>query len=244
MSELNKLLGVICINLKPFIRNPLWSVLLLLQPLGMMIIFRTIGGSGTEMHAIIGGIVILSINGGMVSLPQYAVRDKAIKFNYFFVSSPISPLTYSFGKAIGISLPLVPPLLLMIILLRSFQPFGWAGFLSLIGVISLSWIAGVLMGFFISTYINNMIYISAIANGLQVVLAMLPPVYYPVSALPSAIQVPLLFIPTSSMAHLARVSVGAESFSQTTIVLSLVILAAYCFLFSLLVTRKSQWVEK
>ncbi|MDY6986191.1 MAG: ABC transporter permease [Candidatus Thermoplasmatota archaeon] len=244
MSKLNKLLGVVCINLKPFIRNPLWSVILLLQPLGMMIIFRIIGGSGSEVHAIIGGIVVFSINGGMVNLPQYVVRDKAIKFNYFFVSSPISPLAYSFGKAIGISLPLVPPLLLMIILLRSFQPFGWIGFLSLIGVVSLSWVAGVLMGFFISTYINNMIYISAVANGLQVVLAMLPPVYYPVSLLPSAIQAPVLLIPTSSMAHLSRVAVGAESFSRTTTLLSFVILAAYCLFFSLLIVRKSQWVEK
>ena len=244
MNRLRQIYGITCMNLIPFIRNPLWSVAVLVTPISMLIIFYIYGGANMGVHALIGGLVAFSMNGGIVSLPQYTVRDKAIKFNYLYVSSPISPAIYHVGAAIGTSFPLIPPTILMLIITELVVKTSLYGFIALLGVIGLTWIVGCLIGFYISAAFKDMMYISAVANTLGMVLYMLPPVYYPVTALSPFYKPFLLLIPSCASAHLMRGATGILDVPINDMIFSILVLASYIIIFGLVTVKKIVWVEK
>ncbi len=245
-NKIRQLYGITAINAIPLIkRNPIWMVTYLIIPFSFAVMFYFIGGKDLSVQAPVGALTVLSFNAGLVNLPQYMLMNKFRKFHYYFISAPISPILYNSAYAIAMFLPMIPGLIIMIIFCYILgASFSIAGAGALILTILLTWAVGSLLGFCIGISVNNIMYISAIANTAGLLLATLPPVYYPLSYVPFAWRNALMIIPTVSSAHLMRWALGTIKVPTAEVVLAFVILFVYILVFAIFVQKKAEWVER
>jgi hypothetical protein len=244
-NKFRQLYGIVAIYAIPLIkRNPIWMITSLIIPFSFVVMFYFVGGKNLSVQAPVGALTILSFNAGLVNLPQYLVMSKFRKFHYYFISAPISAILYNLGIAIAMLIPTIPGLIIMLLLCYILRAkFSILGIGALILTILLTWAIGSLFGFLIGMSFNSPMYISAIANTAGLLLGTLPPVYYPLNYVSFAWRNVLLIIPTVSSAHLMRWALGTTKVSIAEIVLSCVILLIYVFIFTIVVQRKTQWME-
>jgi ABC-2 type transport system permease protein len=190
----------------------------------------------------IGGIITITANGGIVALPQEVIMNKYRKFQSICVSSPITPFIYYMGVSLSRFFYILPPLFIISFML------GISGLLSnlmlYILIILFIFLIGSMLGFAIATHLSNPMYIGAIANMLGLLLCLLPPVYYPLTLIPSQYRLIIMLVPTVSAAHLMRIALGIVDASMGELVSLFSVLLIYLIVSIFLVKEKAEWREK
>jgi ABC-type multidrug transport system permease subunit len=81
--------------------------------------------------------------------------------------------------------------------------------------------------------------VSAITNPLTTFTTILPPIYYPLTLLPSSLRIFTLLVPTVSLMELGRFSLGYET--GFGFVIPSLILCVWLAITSVLMTKKLSW---
>ncbi|MPW40019.1 multidrug transporter [Thermococcus sp. 101 C5] len=172
-----------------------------LQPLSFIFIVYVVSGGRFFERALAGAIVSFIAGVGIADLSIELVGMKArSKFYDIVMSLPGGNWRKALGISVGISIPALPYILLLTLLL------SWRLGLRaipeiLFGIVSLwLWSAGI--GFFMGVKIREPLTVMRLSNLTVTALTVFPPVYYPNSVLPEKLAAVMNLLPTVSAARL------------------------------------------
>lgn len=240
-NRINSIKGIIYFYLLAYVIRAPTSIILNLLRISIFILLLTlIGGYNFFKHAIIGALIALSFGAG---LSQFSVDINAMRVSRFkdiIVSSPVGPLTYAFGTAIGMSLLSgISLCIFLVIWYMIFRPLIQV-IIIIAGVLLVTWIVGILLGFMVSTYIKTPHILFNITDVLYSILIYAMPVYYPITSLPNWIR-PLTYI--SPATHAAIITRELSELGQISSYPSLITLILLSIAMILIVRMKAKWVE-
>ena len=237
----------------PLWRTPLLFGALFLTPFSFLFFLFVItraGDAGATLLPIgvVGGVlfVVLFTGNGMLNDCAYLRLERQLQ--QVFVASPVRPFSYVLGLALSELAYAVPALALFLGVLDLIHPFGVVALGVLIGVILLVWLMATTLGFVISTMFNQLREIWPIATLTFSTLSVLPPLFYPLSAIPAGYQWVAFLAPSTYGGQLAEWAVGLPRGSVSPGFLGdpwfdLVGLVAFTIAFSLAATFLARWRE-
>lgn len=239
MRKLTSIIAVARMFSSWYLKTKLWWINAMVIPISIFVMFKLVA-PGLEVHALVGGIIASAWNSACNSLPQQMFFYKKYGLKDMFVASSISPFTFTFGVAISVFGSSLAHSLVLATLLIIYVPK--LSFLYLLPMLILTWYIGSMLGFFISGYATNPVRIGALTNTLSFIFTMMPPVYYPLEAVPMVLRDAAIFIPTAALSHFSKILIGIsptvyEFHSMTAIFI-------YSLIFTILAVRYYKWREK
>jgi ABC-2 type transport system permease protein len=166
---------------------------------------------------------------------EYKIQD-------VFVASPVSPITYMIGLAISQILFGLPALLVLITLATFFLSSSIYIPLLLV-TIFLVWGSMSSIGFFLSSHMLHMRNVSQIISFVNVVLSIIPPVFYSIDRLPIQLQYVSYFVPTTHASLIIQSTMGISTPKEWSIELGLFVQVLYLLGFVFLAKAKALWRE-
>jgi ABC-2 type transport system permease protein len=166
---------------------------------------------------------------------EYKIQD-------LFVASPVSPLTYMTGLALSQLLFGFPALTVLAALAALFGS-SIATLPLLISTILLIWGSMSAMGFFLSSHMLHMRNATQVISFVNVILAVLPPVFYSITRLPQNLQYLAYIVPTTHASLMLQYTMGLPTPKDWSIGLGLLVQVLYLVGFVMLAKTRAIWKD-
>lgn len=223
-------------------RNPLSLIFSAISPFSLLFILFIIS-EGRYLPLSITGSLVMALVGYGLSLGQdISFYKTEYKIQDVFVASPVSPITYMIGLAISQILFGLPALLVLITLATFFLSSSIYIPLLLV-TIFLVWGSMSSMGFFLSSHMLHMRNVSQIISFVNVILSIIPPVFYSIERLPIQLQYASYFVPTTHASLIIQSTMGISTPKEWSIELGLLVQVLYLIGFVFLAKVKALWRE-
>ncbi len=226
-------------------RNPTSLIFTAISPFSLLFVLFVVSGGQYIEPAIAGSLVMALVGYGLALGQDISFYKTEYKVQDVFVASPVSPLTYMMGLALSELLFGLPAL----IVLASLAALFGVSILSiplLVATILLVWGSMSAMGFFLSSHMLHMRNATQVISFVNVILAVLPPVFYPISAITilPEILVPLAYaVPTTHAALMLQYIMGNETPAEWSLGFGFAVQIAYVIGFVTLAKTKAIWRE-
>ncbi|HET6730831.1 MAG TPA: ABC transporter permease [Nitrososphaeraceae archaeon] len=221
-------------------RNPLSMLFSAISPFSILfVLFVVSNGQYTDI-GIAGSLVMATVGYGLALGQDISYYKTEYKIQDIFVASPVSSLTYMTGLALSellFGLPALTALTILAVLLGD----GLSTLPLLIFSILLTWGAMSAMGFFLSSHMLHMRNATQIISFVNVILAVIPPVYYSIERLPLGLQYLAYSVPTTHASLMIQDSLGLAVPENWSIYLGLTIQTAYLIGFLVLARARAVW---
>jgi ABC-2 type transport system permease protein len=243
-NRLRSLFTLVWLNgVVPIRDQPLYLLNLLASPLSFLFFIYIVSHGTYLAYGITGGMVLtmLSVGTGLQSDLTHYRTD--LKFQDIVVASPVEAPVYVAGMAFSELVYSLPGLAVFVVL---FVVEGYANLESvavLTAVLLLVWGFASALAFTLATYFRDVRETFMFSPLISLALTVLPPVYYPLRALPGWAQVAARFSPTTYAAGLVQGSVGLASLSFSDGVVDWVVLIGFTAVLFLLAAVKARWKE-
>ncbi|MCD6276173.1 MAG: ABC transporter permease [Thermoplasmata archaeon] len=209
---MGKISGVAYLTSRWIRRQPMWLVQDLFIVAGFAILMFVWGGISGLRNVLVAWFISGSWGMGVNLVAQSIGWDKQGKTMDMFIASPVKPFHYIFGYFISSLIFLVADFLYMLPLIFFLNAWGIV-LASLIAVAPLLVISN-FVGLAIVMRIKKPTNISAITNPIQMMLIILPPVFYPAHIIPLPARYFVLMLPTAAGAELARQLSGLSTWGN------------------------------
>ncbi len=223
------------------VRNLLSLIYLFFAPFTVLFLLYALVGSEVLPYALVGAYVMTLVQAGAAIIGDAAWHKLELKFQDMMVASPVSETAYLLAEALSELLYSAPALIVLSFFILQIK-LGVLTLLTLLTVTLLVWLLTSFLGFFISTYVPNIRNAWQLSLLLGLVLAVLPPVFYPIERVPEPLLWAAYIPPTTHAALILRNSIGFTSPLPPSY--SWLILLAYTITFIMLATYRAQWREK
>ncbi len=243
MSRITRLAALTLMFLRPALRSPVLTVLVVLLPISFIVVFRVIGGADLSRHALFGTLIVFSTNVGIVSMPQLAVTYKVRALQGMFVSSPVSPLLYASGMGLSRLAWVAPGLAVVLTILIASGGLAASQLPGVVLVVMVTWFTGTTLGFTIATVFDSPYMVGIVANLLGMLFSVLPPVYYPLDLIPAAWRWLPMVLPTTHAAQLVRVAGGLADTTPLMLGLHWTVLLAFALAGAGFTLTQANWRE-
>lgn len=240
---MKRAMGVYYMQCRVAFRNWWVYIAVSLLPASYYLVFYLIGGMALSGHVLYGSLVALTLNVGVVSLPQFLVLARNRRLQEMMVASPVRPLEYMFGFALSRLVFSLPGLGVILALLFAFGGLPVRSLPAILAVLMATWLVGSMIGFTLGTYVTSLSAVGSLANLAGFLLMLIPPVLYPATLLAGVWRTVALLLPSSSAAFLVRAAAGLQAATPGEILLTTAVLAAYLAGCAALVAVKSRWRE-
>ncbi len=221
-------------------RVPAYLVSTILLPLSLLFIFSEISHGTLLYFAIIGGFVELLVTNGLNNLTDSAWLRLRNQFKDLMVATGLGPMSYMIGLVLNELFFTLPGLAIYTMIGIAFSLFTVAGFLIMVGILLLLYVAVSCVAFALSFIPSSQRDIWGYTSMIVVVLTLLPPVYYPYTYLPQQVLYPMLVVPTTSASILIQSALGLSPFYAPALVV-FTVEVALCVAAAVFLTR---WREK
>jgi ABC-2 type transport system permease protein len=227
----------------PIRTQPLALLSLLASPLSFLFFITVVSHGGLIAYGITGGMILtmLSVGTGLQSDLTHYRHD--LKFQDIVVASPVEAPVYVAGMALSELVYSLPGLAVFVAF------FVWEGLatplsvLVLAGTLVLVWAFASALAFSLATWFQDVRETFLFSPLISLALTVLPPVYYPLSFLPSWAQTAAQFSPTTYAAQLVQGSVGLVPLPFGTAVIDWAVLLGFTAALFLLAAVKARWQE-
>ncbi len=199
---MGKIRGVAYLTSRWIRRQPLWLVQDLFIVMGFAILMFVWGGINGLKNVLVAWFISGAWGMGVNLVAQSIGWDKQGKTMDMFIASPVQPFHYIFGYFISSLVFMVADFIYMLPLIIVLN--AWAIVIASLLAIAPLLIISNLVGLSIVMRIKKPTNISAITNPIQMMLIILPPVFYPASVIPRTARYFVLLIPTAAGAEIAR----------------------------------------
>jgi len=230
-------------GLIPIRTQPLYLVNLLASPLSFLFFIDVVSHGALLRFGITGGMVLTMLSAGTGLQSDLTHYRHDLKFQDIVVASPVEAPIYTLGMALSELVYSLPGLGVFIAL---FVADGLANPISvpvLAGVMLLVWGFATALAFTLATYFQDVRETFMFSPIISLVLTVLPPVYYPLSALPSWARVFARFSPTTYAAQLVQGSVNLVPLSLASAAIDWVVLGGVTAALLLVAAFKARWKE-
>lgn len=237
-------------GIMPLWRSPLLIAAVFLTPFSFLFFLWVIAPHALFPVGVVGGILFTALFTGNGMLNDCAYLRLERQLQQVFVASPVHPVAYVLGMALSELAFSVPATALFLGILLVVHPVGAAGFAALIGVVLLTWLMATTLGFFISTLFSQLREIWPIGTLVFSTLSVLPPIFYPISSIPSGWQWVAFLAPSTFAGQLADHAASVGSAASTGIAVldtplfDLVGLLSATLLFGLAAVFLARWRER
>jgi ABC-2 type transport system permease protein len=227
----------------PIRSQPLYLINLVGQPLSFLF-FITIASSGRLYPYAIGGGMLMTILSIGTSLQTDISHYKTdLKLQDVLIASPVEEWIYVGGLALSELVYSLPGMGLFVLL---WIAGGWAtpiAALTLAGVLILVWAFASALGFTLATYFQDVRETFVFSSVISLSLSVIPPVYYPITALPGWLQPYAWLSPTTYAADLIHGTVGVAGPSLVGAAIDWAVLIGFTVALLLLASFKARWRE-
>ncbi len=223
-------------------RNPLSLVFTAISPFSLLFILFIVSNGQYVQFAVAGSLVMALVGYGLSLGQDISLYKLEYKMQDMFVASPVSPLTYMLGLAFSELLYGLPALLVLAALAVFFSTS--ISFLPLLIVnIFLIWGTMSSIGFFLSSHMLHMRNATQLISFVNVLIAVIPPVFYSIERLPLPLQIVSYFVPTTHASLMLQYSMGFSTPQEWSISLGLIVQISYLIFFIILAKKKALWRE-
>jgi ABC-2 type transport system permease protein len=243
-NRLRSLGTLVVINgLIPIRTQPLYVVNLLASPLSFLFFIYIVSGGHLLQYGVLGGMILTMLSVGTSLQSDLTHYRHDLKFQDVVVASPVEAPVYVAGMALSELVYSLPALAVFVVI------FVWQGWATpftvavLTGVLLLVWGFASAFAFTLATYFQDVRETFLFSPIISLVLTVLPPVYYPISALPGWAQVAARFSPTTYAASLVQGSVGLAPLTFSAGVIDWVVLGAFTAALFLIAGLKARWQD-
>lgn len=221
-------------------RNPLSLIFSAISPFSLLFILFIISDGNYLPLSITGSLVMALVGYGLSLGQDISFYKNEYKIQDVFVASPVSPITYMVGLAISQILFGLPALLVLLSLATLFLSSSIYIPLLIITTL-LVWGSMSSMGFFLSSHMLHMRNVSQIISFVNVILSILPPVFYSIERLPIPFQYASYFVPTTHASLMIQSMMGLPTPKEWSIELGLFVQVAYLIGFVILAKVRALW---
>jgi ABC-2 type transport system permease protein len=213
-----------------------------LSPFSLLFVLFVVS-NGQYVHFALAGSLVMSIVGYGLSLGQdISFYKTEYKIQDIFVASPVSSLTYMTGLALSELLFGLPALGVLAFLVLQFGT-SINDIPLLLSTILLVWGSMSAIGFFLSSHMLHLRNATQIISFVNVILAVLPPVYYSVTRLPLNLQYIAYLVPTTHASLILQSIMGLPTPKEWCVMLGLLVQIIYLIAFVVLAKTKALWRE-
>jgi ABC-2 type transport system permease protein len=224
-------------------RNPMSMVFTAISPFSLLFVLFVISNGHYIQFAIAGSLVMALVGYGLALGQDISFYKTEYKIQDVFVASPVSPLTYMTGLAFSELLFGLPALIVLTALAASFGT-SFINLPLLLSNIVLIWGAMSAMGFFLSSHMLHMRNATQVISFVNVILAVIPPVYYSIERLPLALHYLAYLLPTTHASIILQYTMGLPTPKEWSLGLGISVQLAYLFGLVLLAKTKAIWRER
>ncbi len=229
------------LGILPMVRVPALLPFVFATPFTILFILYVSGSGAALSYGLAGAITMTVAQQGLIlgaDLTSFKIEHK---FQSIVVASPVSSFTYFISIALSEILFAALPLAVLLAIV-SHDGTGAFEILEIIGVILLTWITTSSIGFFLSTYVLNTRTAFLTVTFISVVISVLPPVFYPLSLLPSFLR-PIAELAPTTHASILIQSLTNVPTGSAQVDLSWVALPIFTAIFMALALFKARWRE-
>ena len=224
-------------------RNPMSMVFTAISPFSLLFVLFVISNGQYVQFAVTGSLVMALVGYGLALGQDISFYKTEYKIQDVFVASPVSPLTYMTGLSLSELLFGLPALIVLVILVMSFGS-SISNFPLLLADIFLIWGAMSAMGFFLSSHMLHMRNATQLISFVNVILAVIPPVYYSIDRLPLALQYLSYAVPTTHASIIIQYTMGLPTPKEWSVPLGIAVQIAYLVGLVILAKTKALWRER
>jgi ABC-2 type transport system permease protein len=223
-------------------RNPVSLVFTAISPFSLLFVLFVVS-NGQYVHFAVAGSLVMALVGYGLALGQdISFYKTEYKIQDVFVASPVSPLTYMMGLALSELMFGLPALTVLAVLVVYFGA-SIVAIPLLVATVLLLWGSMSAMGFFLSSHMLHMRNATQVISFVNVILAVLPPVFYSVATLPDTLRYLSYAVPTTHASILFQYVMGLPTPADWSLALGLGVQAAYLVGFVALAKTKAIWRE-
>ncbi len=223
-------------------RNPLSLVFTAISPFSLLFILFVVSSGHYVQFAVAGSLVMALVGYGLSLGQDISFYKIEYKMQDVFVASPVSPITYMLGLALSELLYGLPALLVLAILAISFST-SLSFIPLLIFNIFLIWGTMSSIGFFLSSHMLHMRNATQLISFVNVIIAVIPPVFYSIEKLPLPLQILSYIVPTTHASLMLQYSMGFPTPKEWSIHLGLLVQLIYFVFFIIIAKKKALWRE-
>ena len=222
-------------------RNPMSLVFTAISPFSLLFVLFVISG-GQYIHFAVAGSLVMALVGYGLALGQdISFYKTEYKVQDVFVASSVSPLTYMAGLALSELLFGLPALAVLATLVVYFGSVFSIPLL--VATILLIWGAMSAMGFFLSSHMLHMRNATQVISFVNVILAVLPPVFYSIDIVPAVLRPLAYAVPTTHASLMLQYIMGMPTAADWSLGFGFAIQIAYLVGFIMLAKTKAIWRE-
>jgi ABC-2 type transport system permease protein len=222
-------------------RNPMSLVFTAISPFSLLFVLFVVSG-GQYIHFAVAGSLVMALVGYGLALGQdISFYKTEYKVQDVFVASPVSPLTYMVGLALSELLFGLPALIVLATLVVYFGSVFSIPLL--VATILLIWGAMSAMGFFLSSHMLHMRNATQVISFVNVILAVLPPVFYSMDVMPEVLRPLAYAVPTTHASLMLQYIMGIPTPADWSLGFGFAIQLAYLLAFVTLAKTKALWRE-
>ena len=222
-------------------RNPMSLVFTAISPFSLLFVLFVVSG-GQYIHFAVAGSLVMALVGYGLALGQdISFYKTEYKVQDVFVASPVSPLTYMVGLALSELLFGLPALLVLATLVVYFGSVF--SIPRLVATILLIWGAMSALGFFLSSHMLHMRNATQVISFVNVILAVLPPVFYSMDVMPDMLRPLAYAVPTTHASMMLQDIMGIPTPADWSLEFGFAIQIAYLLAFITLAKTKALWRE-
>jgi ABC-2 type transport system permease protein len=230
-------------------RSPTLFLAIFLTPLSFLFFLRVVAPPSVLPYGIVGGVLFSALFTGNGMLNDCAYLRLERQLQQIFIVSPLRPMSWVLGMALSELAWTIPSLALFIVVLALVVPIGVLGVLGLVGVVLLTWLMATSLGFLISTFFRQLREIWPIGTVVFTSLSVLPPVFYPIAAIPADFRWTAFLSPSTFASQLAVGAVGLAVPTipvvpaLSTVSVEVVGIVLLTILFTVMAMRLARWRE-
>ncbi len=242
ISRLSQVYASILIDAVYQMKNyPITLVSNVLAPFSVLILIILVSHGGLLSIAIEGALITSMISGGVTLQIDLSHIKNDFKLQDMLISSPTTAITYTLGMAMAALTNSLPALAVLTVLSVLFVHANLVGVLTIFGVFSLIFAFSVSLGFMLSTFSTDIQQNRALVSILNVILATIAPIYYPITYIPIPLRYIAYLSPATYAAEIAQNAIGALSLSASNLAIDWVVLITVCCALFAVSIKKSHW---
>jgi ABC-2 type transport system permease protein len=222
-------------------RNPMSLVFTAISPFSLLFVLFVVSGGQYTHFAVAGSLVMALVGYGLALGQDISFYKTEYKVQDVFVASPVSPLTYMVGLALSELLFGLPALIVLATLVVYFGSVFSIPLL--VATILLIWGAMSAMGFFLSSHMLHMRNATQVISFVNVILAVLPPVFYSMDVMPEVLRPLAYAVPTTHASLMLQYIMGLPIAADWSLEFCFAIQTAYLLAFITLAKTKALWRE-
>ncbi len=221
-------------------RNPISLLFSAISPFSLLFVLFIVSNGQYLQFAVSGSLVMALVGYGLALGQDISFYKTEYKIQDVFVASPVSALTYMTGLALS-QILFGLPALMVLTFLTAYLGTSISVVPLLVLTIFLIWGAMSAIGFFLSSHMLHMRNATQIISFVNVILAVLPPVFYSIERLPLELQYIAYAVPTTHASLMLQYIMGIPTPEGWNAGLGLTIQVIYLVGFVLLAKTKAVW---